>query len=82
MAYQYGIKQLLNGARKLLGLANNQLNGQNSDVNIAFTKVDNALIGLEESELPPAFLDYKLTLESLLENDDDNIRHHPNLDDY
>ena len=82
MLYQYRIQGLLNGAYHLLDIVNQQLQGNDSDVTSAHEKVRNALINLEDSDLQPALLDYQLTLDSLLEEEDEDILSYPDLSEF
>lgn len=82
MPYTYKIQGLLNGAYRLLEIVNQHLQGNNTDVTSAYEKVNDALINLGDSELQPALLHYKLTLDSLLEEEDEDILSYPNLSEF
>lgn len=82
MPHSYRIQGLLNGAYHLLDIVNKELQGNNSDVTSAREKVSDALINLENSDLQLAHLDYELTLESLCEEEDEDILSYPDLSEF
>ncbi|YAF99248.1 MAG: hypothetical protein AB3A66_27660 (plasmid) [Nodularia sp. CChRGM 3473] len=74
---QYRLKRLLKGSQRLLEKVNAELRGNNSHVATALKSINAAVNNTQDYELE-AKVDYQVTLEEILK-DDEEWTNHPRL---